>query len=129
MKHKEVTIYDMAKELNVSPSTVSRALKGHYSIGKETIAVVKQLAIMRGYRPNILASSLRSNKTNTIGIIVSRINQPYISSLISGIEEEVNKTGYNVIISQSRDSYKNEVENAKALFNSRVSGLIVSLAM
>lgn len=126
--NKEVTIYDLAQELNVSPSTVSRALKEHPSIGKETIQAVKKLAEARGYRPNHIAASLRNNKTNTIGVIISLINRPFISSLISGIEEEARKEGYNVLISQSHDSYANEVANAKALYDSRVSGLIVSLA-
>lgn len=126
---KEVTIYDLAQELNVSPSTVSRALKDHFSIGKEMIDLVKQRAKQRGYRPNGIAASLRRNKTNTIGIMTSWINRPFISSLISGVEEEAAKAGYNVIISQSHDSYESEIANAKALYDSRVGGLIVSLAM
>ncbi len=128
-KKKSITIYDIAQELKVSPSTVSRALNGHYSIGKETIKAVKKLADKKGYRPNSIAASLRSNKTFTIGVIISWINRPFISSLISGIEQAANQEGYNVIISQSHDSFQNEVENAKALYDSRVSGLVVSLAM
>lgn len=126
---KEVTIYDIAQDLNVSPSTVSRALKDHFSIGKEMIELVKKQAKQRGYRPNGIAASLRRNKTNTIGIITSWINRPFISSLISGVEEEVAKAGYNVIICQSHDSYESELANAKALYDSRVGGIIVSLAM
>jgi len=126
---REITIYDIASELNVSPSTVSRALKDHYSIGKEMIETVKRLARERGYRPNHIAASLRKNKTNTIGVMISWINRPFISSLISGIEEEVSNAGCNVIISQSHDSYDHEIANAKALYNSRIGGLIVSLAM
>lgn len=130
MKYKkEVTIYDIANELNVSPSTVSRALKDHNSIGKETKEAVKNLALKRGYRPNRLAASLRNKKTNTIGIITPRINRHFISSLVSGVEQMANTSGYNVIISQSHDKYENEVTNAQALYSSRVGGLIVSLAM
>lgn len=128
-KKREVTIYDIARELNVSPSTVSRALKDHHSIGKKTKKAVLKLAEERGYQPNIIASSLRSNKTNTIGIITSWINRPFISSLISGVEMAANKSGFNVIISQSHDSYENEVANAKTLYGSRIEGLVVSLAM
>ena len=128
-KKREITIYDIARELNVSPSTVSRALKDHHSIGKKTKKAVIKLAEERGYQPNIIASSLRSNKTNTIGIITSWINRPFISSLISGVEMAANQSGYNVIISQSHDSYENEVANAKALYGSRIEGLVVSLAM
>lgn len=126
---KEVTIYDIARELQVSPSTVSRALKDHYSIGRTMTEAVKRLAKERGYRPNSIAASLRRNKTNTIGVMISWVNRPFISSLISGIEEVASVKGYNVIISQSHDSFDNEVANARALYNSRIAGLVVSLAM
>src|SRR5690606_12526353 len=82
-----------------------------------------------GYRPNTLAAGLRNNKSNTIGISISRINRPFMSTLISGIEETARKSGFNVIISQSNDKYENEVSNLKALYDSRISGLIVSLSM
>ena len=126
---KEVTIYDLARELNISPSTVSRALKGHFSIGKNTTREVKELADKLGYRPNGLAVSLRNSKTYVIGVVISWVNRPFIASLISGVEEAASNAGYRVIIAQSHDSYKNEVESVQALFDSRVSGLVVSLAM
>jgi len=126
---KEVTIYDVANKTNYSPSTVSRALNNHKSISKKTIKVVKDAAEKMNYRPNSLAAGLRNNRSNTIGVMMSRINRPFISSLISGVEESARKEGYNVIISQSNDKYENEVSNAKALYDTRISGLIVSLAM
>lgn len=126
---KDVTIYDLAKELNYAPSTISRALKDHKSISQKTIIRVKEVAAQMGYRPNSLAASLRNNRSKTIGIMISRISRPFISSLISGIEESARKSGYNVIISQSNDLYKNEIQNAKALYDSRISGLVVSLSM
>ncbi|UOB19091.1 LacI family DNA-binding transcriptional regulator [Abyssalbus ytuae] len=126
---KEVTIYDIAKELNYSPSTISRALKGHSSISKKTTKEIREYARRMGYRPNSLAASLRNNRSNTIGIMIARINRPFVSSLISGIEESARKEGFNVIISQSNDLYANEVNNAKALYDTRISGLIVSLSM
>lgn len=129
MKKKEITIYDIAKELKVSPSTVSRALKDHHSIGKKTKKAIQQYASQYGYKPNRVAASLRNNKTNTIGVIISWINRPFISSLISGIEQAANKAGYNVIITQSQDSYEKEVANAQTLFAGRAEGLVVSLAM
>jgi DNA-binding LacI/PurR family transcriptional regulator len=128
-KKKEITIYDLAEELHLSASTVSRALQDHYSIGKKTKEAVRKLALQKDYRPNTLAASLRSNKTNTIGVIIPLINRPFISSLISGIEMAAKKAGYNVIISQSHDEYANEVANAAALYASRVTGLVVSLGM
>ena len=128
-KKKEVTIYDLAKELNYSPSTISRALNNHKSIGKKTTKEVQRVASKMGYRPNSLAASLRSNKSKTIGIMIARINRPFVSSLISGVEDAARKADHNVIISQSNDKYENEVKNAKALYDSRIGGLIVSLAM
>ena len=126
---KEVTIYDIAKELNLSASTISRALKDHYSISHKTKKAVKKVAEKRGYSPNTLAASLRNNKSNTIGVIVPQINRPFISSLISGIEVSAKNAGFNVIISQSHDDYLTEVANTSALYASRVSGLVVSLGM
>ena len=128
-KGRDITIYDIASELNVSPSTVSRALKDHHSIGKKTKKAIQKFANEIGYKPNNVAASLRNNKTNTIGVIISWFNRPFISSLISGIEAAANLEGYNVIFSQSHDSEEAEIANAQTLFSSRVEGLIVSLAM
>lgn len=128
-KKKEVTIYDLAKELNYSPSTISRALNNHKSISKKATRDIQKVAKKLGYRPNSIAASLRNNKSKTIGIMISRINRPFVSSLISGVEEVARKAGYNVIISQSSDNYENEVSNTRALYESRVAGLIVSLGM
>ena len=127
--NKDITIYDIAEKLNLSTSTVSRALKNHRSISKKTTKKVVETAKEMGYTPNTLASSLRSNKSKTIGVLISRINRPFMASLISGIEETAQKAGYNVIITQSHDSYQDEVDMAQALYNSRVSGIICSLAM
>lgn len=128
-KKKEITIYDVAKELNYSPSTISRALSNHKSIGKKTTKLIQKAAMEMGYRPNVIAASLRSNTSKTIGVLIARINRPFISSLISGIEATARKSGHNVIISQSNDIYEIEVNNAKALYDSRICGLIVSLGM
>jgi LacI family transcriptional regulator len=129
MKNKEVTIYDIARQLNVSPGTVSRALKGHHSIGPKTTQAVQELAEKLGYQPNAIASSLRNSQTNTLGVIIPHIHRPFLSAAINGIEQVANEAGFNVIISQSNDSYQKEVANAQALYASRVDGLLVSLAM
>lgn len=128
-KKKEVTIHDLAKELNLSASTVSRALNNQASIGKKTKQIVKKLAKERGYRPNTLAASLRTKQSNTLGVIVPKIDRPFISSLISGIENAAQKAGYQIIITQSNDNLEMEQKNVQTLFNSRISALIVSLAM
>ncbi|WP_435139369.1 LacI family DNA-binding transcriptional regulator [Formosa sp. A9] len=126
---KEVTIYDIAKETNYSPSTVSRALNNNSSISEKTIKKIKAVAKQMGYSPNTMAANLRNSKSNTIGILISRINRPFVSTLISGIEETARKSGYNVIISQSYDEYDIEVNNSEALYNARIGGIISSLGM
>ncbi len=128
-KKTHVTIYDLAQEMGVSPSTISRALRGHHSISHEKIQSIIKLAKKRNYIPNDMAANLRQATSNNIGVITTWINRNFHAQIISGVEEEASNKGMNVIILQSHDRYKDEVENAKALINSRVSGLIVSLAM
>jgi LacI family transcriptional regulator len=128
MKEKDITIYDLALKLNISPATVSRGLKDHPGINKATKKKIFDLAKEMGYRSNNFASNLRKQRTNTIGIIVPRLNSNFMSTAIAGIENVANKEGYNLIISQSLESYKKEVANAETMFNNRVDGLLVSLA-
>lgn len=128
-ENKDVTIYDIAERLNLATSTISRALKDHPTISEKTINKVKKTAQEMGYVPNTLAAGLRGNKTNTIGVLIPTVTQPFLSSLISGIEITAQKSGYYVIIMQSHDSYEEEVSMAKSLYSSRVSGIICSLAM
>jgi DNA-binding LacI/PurR family transcriptional regulator len=128
-ENKDVTIYHIAEKLNLATSTISRALKDHPTISAKTIKKVKKTAKEMGYVPNTLAAGLRGNKTNTIGVLIPTVTQPFLSSLISGIEITAQKSGYNVIIMQSHDSYDEEVSMAKSLYGSRVSGIICSLAM
>jgi LacI family transcriptional regulator len=126
---KQVTIYDIAAKLKISPSTVSRALNNAKYVNKVTKKLVKDEAEKLGYKPNSFAVGLRNNQSNTIGILISRINRPFNSVLISGVEKTARQAGYNVIICQSNDSYENEVTGAEALSSSRVVGLIASLSM
>lgn len=128
-ENKDITIYDIAERLKLATSTISRALKDHPTISSKTIKEVKKMAEEMGYVPNTLAAGLRGNKTNTIGVLVPTVTQPFLSSLISGIEITAHKSGYNVIIMQSHDSYEDEVSMTKSLYSSRVSGIICSLAM
>jgi DNA-binding LacI/PurR family transcriptional regulator len=128
-EHRHVTIYDIAERLNLATSTISRALKDHHSISDKTIKKVKQTAKEMGFVPNTLAAGLRGNKSRTIGILIPTITQPFLSSLISGIEITAQKSDYTVIIMQSHDSYEMEVDLAKSLYSNRVSGVICSLAM
>ena len=128
-QNSEVTIYDIAKKLNLATSTISRGLKDHPTISKKTIERIKKAAEEMGYRPNYLAAGLRSNKMKTIGVLIPTVTQPFLSSLISGIEITAQKSGYNVIIMQSHDSYEMEINMTQSLYDNRVSGVICSLAM
>jgi LacI family transcriptional regulator len=125
---KEITIYDIAKHLNISPATVSRGLKDHPAINKNTRKKISDAAKELGYRSNNFASSLRSKRTNTLGVIVPRLNSNFMSAAIAGMESVANEEGYNLIISQSLESTKKEIANAHTMFNNRVDGLLVSLA-
>lgn len=128
-KHPEITIHNLAYELKISASTVSRALNNNSRISEKTRQLVQKKAIEMGYRPNILAANLRSKKTNTIGVVVPRIDRYFFSSAISGIEDYAWTKGYNVIISQSNDLLVKEISCVHTLFNNRVDGLIISISM
>ena len=125
---KEITIYDIAKHLGISATTVSRGLKDHPTINKNTRKKIVEAARQLGYRSNTFASSLRSKKTHTLGIIVPRLNSYFMSSVLAGMEDAASKENYNLIISQSLESSKKEIANAHTMFNKRVDGLLVSLA-
>jgi LacI family transcriptional regulator len=128
MKSNQVTIKDIARELNISPSTVSRALKDHPDISPETKKIVNDLARELNYQPNAIALSLRGGKTNTIGIIIPEIVHFFFSTIISGIEEVAYSAGYNVIICQTNESYLREVTDTNALLSSKVDGMLVSIS-
>ena len=127
-QEKEITIYDLARKLNISIATVSRALKDDPVVSKKTKKKIADLALEMGYRSNNFARNLRTSRTNTIGVIIPRINSSFMSAVIAGMENVANSEGYNLIISQSSESAEKERVNAATLFNSRVDGLLVSLA-
>ncbi len=128
MIQKETTIYDIAKALNLSAATISRGLKGHRSISEETKKRILEKAEELGYRSNTFASNLRKKKTNTIGVIIPRMNSNFVSSVLAAVEKVANDYAYNVIISQSIESQTKEMMNAQTMFDYRVDGLLVSLA-
>lgn len=125
---KEITIYDIASHLKLSAATVSRALNNHPAINERTKVLVNTKAEELGYRSNKFASNLRKQTTNTIGVIVPRLNSYIMSTVIAGMEKVANDEGFNLIISQSLESQKKEIANTKTMFNSRVDGLLVSVA-
>jgi LacI family transcriptional regulator len=125
---KDITIYDIAAYLNISATTVSRGLKDHPTINKNTRKKIADAAKELGYRSNTFASSLRSKKTYTIGVIVPRLNSHFMSSALAGMEDTAGREGYNLLITQSLESVAKEISNAHIMFNKRVDGLLVSLA-
>jgi len=128
MSIKNTTIHDIARELNVTASTVSRALSDHPRISERTKERVLKVAQQLDYNPNVVASTLRKGKTNTIGIIVPKINRDFFSNSIYHMESVTAEAGYNIIICQSNESYDKEVENLKTLVSSRVDGIIISIS-
>lgn len=125
---REITIYDIAKALDISAATVSRALKSHPAINGNTRKKVLAKAEEMGYRSNHFASNLRKSKTNTIGVIIPRLNSHFVSTALAAMEKVASDNGYNIIISQSMESASKEIVNAQTMFNNRVDGLLVSLA-
>lgn len=128
MKKEKTTIHDIARKLNITASTVSRALKDHPRISTETKKAVLKVAEKLNYQPNHIAAALRNGRSNIIGIIVPSVDRSLFSLIVRGIEEIANKAKYNVMVCQHYDSYEKEVQNINALLNAQVDGIIVSFA-
>lgn len=127
MQH-QVTIKDIAKRLRISVSTVSRALRGSTEINATTRKLVMEVAEEMKYSPNPVALSLKEKKTRVIGVIVQEIANNYCSSTIAGIEDWACKMGYNVLISQSHESFDTEAANMRLLASRRVDGVLITLS-
>jgi DNA-binding LacI/PurR family transcriptional regulator len=128
-KQQDNTILDIAEALQLSPATISRALNNGTYVKAETKKRVLDMAEKLGYRRNLMASSLRSNKTQTIGLMVPRISMFFHAEVITTIQNELYKLGYNLIICQSNDSLQLEKELANIMFSSRVDALIVACTL
>lgn len=127
MRNKQPTIWDIAIKLNVSISTVSRALRNAPDINPETKKAVLELAQELDYQPNTIATSLRKNKTNIIGVMVPEFVHAYFPNVILGIQEVANAEDYKVMIMQSAESLEIEKHNLQAMMSSRVEGLILAI--
>ena len=127
MKDK-ITIKDIARELGVSTSTVSKALKDSYEISDSTKKRIKAFADFYHYKPNSLALKLRNQKTQVIGVVIPEIVHHFFSRVIQGIEKIANQRGYNIMICVSNESYDKELLNIEMLANGSVDGLLISLA-
>ncbi|WPV69341.1 LacI family DNA-binding transcriptional regulator [Chitinophaga sp. LS1] len=125
----KVTIYDIAKSLNLSASTVSRALQNNTLINQETREKVRQTATDMGYVPNWIASSLRKKRSNILGLIVPRTSMYFQSTAISGIQHEAHKYGFSIVIGQSDDTVAMEKELVQTFYSLRVDGLLAVSSM
>ncbi len=129
MSKTHITIHDIARELNVSASTVSRALQDHPRISESTRETVKRMAVKYNYQPNVMASSLRKGSSQTVGVIVPGINRNFFSSVIGGMEEQLAGSGYHLMICQSHEKLKNEIAAVQALIHARVDAVMLSISM
>ena len=128
MKFEAVTIKDIAKALGLSTSTISRALRDSHEISAETKQLVLECAEKLNYKPNPIALSLKEKRSRSIGVVVCEIANSFFSQVINGIESIAYDRGYNVIVSQSHESYEREVVDLQFLSSRSVDGIIISLA-
>ena len=127
-KKNKTTIKDIANVLNISAAAVSKALHDDDRISEKTKKAVKQVAKNLNYQPNHLASALRSGKSHLVGVIVPKTNSNFFSATIHNIEEVLNEKGYNIIITQSNESFDKECKNIDTLLYTQVDGIIASMA-
>lgn len=123
---KRTTIKDIASALGIAPSTVSRALAGNVRVSAATRMLVAQKAKEMNYQPNVVASSLRTGRNDTIGMLVPRINRHFFSHVVSAVEEVLNPAGYTLLITQSHERLYNEEQSVNVLLNNRVAGILMS---
>jgi LacI family transcriptional regulator len=128
MNFNAITIRDIAKELNLSVSTVSKALRDSYEISEKTKKLVVEYAERNNYRPNPIAQSLKHGHSKSIGIVIPTIENQFFSQVINGIESVAYNAGFNVIITQTHESYDLEVKNVSHLAHRSIDGLLISLS-
>ena len=128
MNIKRTTLKDIANVLSISTAAVSKALNDDTRISVKTKKAVKQVAKELNYQPNHLASALRKGKSNLVGVILPRTNSSFFSSVVENMEEVLNKAGYNIIITQSNESFEKECKNIDTLLYTQVDGIIASMA-
>lgn len=129
MKKKSTTLVDIADELDIDVSTVSKALKDHPKISDATKEKVSKVAQKLNYHPNSIATALVKGSSNLIGVMVPHTDETFFSSAIRGIEEVAKKEGYRIIIFQSNDNVKDEISNIEIMYQAKVDGILASHAM
>ncbi|GAL66933.1 LacI family DNA-binding transcriptional regulator [Jejuia pallidilutea] len=125
---KKITLKQIAKELDVSVSTVSKALSNSKEISEDTTKKIQAFAKLYNYKPNNIALSLKNRKTRTIGILIPEIVHHFFSTVIRGIERVANRRGYNVIVGLSNESFTKEIINMEMLANGSIDGFILSIS-
>jgi len=128
MNFNAITIRDIAKELNLSVSTVSKALRDSHEISENTKKIVNAYAEEHNFRPNPIAQSLKQGHSKSIGIVVSTIENQFFSQVINGIESVAYSAGFNVIMTQTHESFDLEVKNVGHLMHRSIDGLLISLS-
>lgn len=127
MKGHQITIIDIARELNISKSTVSRALTGHPNVNEKTREAILALANKLDYQRNDLALRLITSKSLTLGVIVPEFLSSFFPEIVVGAQEVASKAGYNIIVSHSNESYETEVANTKVMIANQVDGVMISI--
>jgi LacI family transcriptional regulator len=125
-QEKPVKLSDISKALNLSVSTISRALNDSYEIGEETKKLVQSYALKVNYRPNLIAQSLKEMNTRYIAIIVPEIANSFFAEIVNGVEYVANNKGYHVVIYQTHDSTEKEIDNIRAIAHRKADGLLMS---
>jgi LacI family transcriptional regulator len=128
MSSKHITLNDIAQRLNVSSVTVSKALRGHPDISKETTKLVKKVANELGYSPNFMARNLSARKSNTIGVVVPKVAHHFFSSIIEHIYDYAFENNYEIILTVSQEDSERERKHIQTLLSMRVDGIIVSIS-
>jgi LacI family transcriptional regulator len=128
VKFTSITIKDIAKELGLSTSTVSRALRDSHEISHDTKKMVMEYAEKINFKPNRIAQSLKDHKSMSIGVIVTEIANSFFSQVINGVESIAHNNGYTVIIAQSMESAERELLSLQHLTSSSIDGLIISVS-
>ncbi len=128
MNFKPITLKTIAKDLNLSISTVSKALRGSHEISMETQKLVQEYANQHDYRPNPIAQSLKKGRSHTLGVVVSNIDNNFLSQVINGIESVAQDKNYSVIITQSKESLAKEIQHIKNLSSRSIDGFIISVS-
>src|SRR5437667_10402785 len=123
---QQVSIKDIARAAKVSHPTVSRALRYSPLVRGETAEEIRKIAVTMGYRPSAIGRSLATRKTNTIGVVVTTIADPFIADVVSGIEDTANELGYSVFLANSNDNPDREVQVVHSFHERRVDGILVA---